>query len=164
MLVVSDTSPVRALRHLGLLALLHELYGPVAIPPAVAAELAAAHRFFAPFSVADVPYLRVARPTRLDLVHELCQHLDTGEAEAIALAIELRADALLIDESDGRATATRMGLAVIGTLAVLRDAKERGHIAAARPLVERLIAEVNFFVGPALMAEFLVQVGEQPPS
>ena len=39
MIVVSDTSPVRALAHLGLLDLLGSLFSQVLVPPAVQAEL-----------------------------------------------------------------------------------------------------------------------------
>jgi predicted nucleic acid-binding protein len=34
-LVVSDTSPVRALNHIGHIALLSKLFGEVVVPPAV---------------------------------------------------------------------------------------------------------------------------------
>jgi predicted nucleic acid-binding protein len=54
--------------------------------------------------------------------------LDEGEAAAIALAKELHADRLLIDERQGRAVAQSMGLAVAGTLAVLQDAAAAGFI------------------------------------
>jgi predicted nucleic acid-binding protein len=51
-------------------------------------------------------------------------HLDVGEREAILLAKELRAEALIIDETDGREAARAQGLRVIGTLRVLYDAAE----------------------------------------
>ena len=49
-----------------------------------------------------------------------------GEREAMSLAKELQADALIIDEPDGREAAKRQGLRVIGTLRVLYDAAEAG--------------------------------------
>ena len=52
--------------------------------------------------------------------------LDVGEREAISLAKEIQADALIIDEPDGREAAKRQGLRVIGTLRVLYDAAEAG--------------------------------------
>lgn len=51
--------------------------------------------------------------------------LDPGEAQAIALAKELRAEAILIDERLGRRVAKEHGLDAIGTLAVLEFAAER---------------------------------------
>ena len=54
--------------------------------------------------------------------------LGAGELEAIALAEELRADALLIDDWDGRQEALRRHLNVFGTLRVLADASEEGIV------------------------------------
>jgi predicted nucleic acid-binding protein len=51
---------------------------------------------------------------------------DQGEQEAIALAEELAADLLLIDEWDARLEAERRHLHVIGTLRVLADGAGRG--------------------------------------
>jgi predicted nucleic acid-binding protein len=51
--------------------------------------------------------------------------LGVGEREAIALAAELAADALLMDDRDGRREAERRSLAVLGTLRVLADGAEQ---------------------------------------
>jgi len=45
--------------------------------------------------------------------------LGQGETEALALAQELHADVILIDERDGALTARRLNLIAIGTLGVL---------------------------------------------
>jgi predicted nucleic acid-binding protein len=73
-------------------------------------------------------------PARADLLADL----DRGEAEVIALAQELGADLLIIDERLGRRHADRLGFAVTGTLGVLLRAKEQGFIAEVRPLIEEL--------------------------
>lgn len=57
--------------------------------------------------------------------------LDPGEEAAIRLAIEIRADALLIDEKDGRRAAQARGLRVVGTIGVLDQADERGMVELA---------------------------------
>jgi len=56
------------------------------------------------------------------------ENLDNGEREAIFLAEELGADAILIDEKDGRHEAARLGFITIGTLSVLDRAAETGLI------------------------------------
>ena len=63
--------------------------------------------------------------------------LDRGEADAIALAKELRADALLIDERQGRIIAKREGLTVYGTIGVLEAAAAQGLVDLAEAF-ERL--------------------------
>lgn len=54
--------------------------------------------------------------------------LDPGESEAIALALEVRADVVLMDERAGRQEATRRGLRVAGTLSVLDEAERAGLV------------------------------------
>ena len=49
--------------------------------------------------------------------------LHRGEAEAIALASELKAEIVVIDEQEGRHLATQAGLSVTGVLGVLLRAK-----------------------------------------
>ena len=77
----------------------------------------------------------------------LATTLDPGEAEAIALALELSADLILLDERDGRQAAEHAGLRVTGVLGVLLRAKNDGQIERVRPEVEALRTRARFFVG-----------------
>jgi hypothetical protein len=79
------------------------------------------------------------------LVNILLLELDRGEAEALALAAELKADLLLIDESKGRAIAARLGFVHIGLLGMLVQAKQRGLIVAVKPILDDLIARAGFW-------------------
>ena len=58
----------------------------------------------------------------------LRQDLDAGEAEAIALAVEVEADLLLMDERLGRETARHLGMRYVGLIGVLITAKRNGLI------------------------------------
>ena len=107
--VVSDTSPIRALAHLGHLSILHDLFGEVLIPPAVAAELEQPRSRFAAVPVDSLSFFRVQTPHNHPMLEELLSTLGPGEAEALTLAVEVHADAVLIDESSGRAAARRSG-------------------------------------------------------
>jgi predicted nucleic acid-binding protein len=89
-----------------------------------------------------------------------CSARSLGESEALALAIELRADVILIDELAGRAAARREGLEVIGVLGVLREAKLRGLIETISPLLDQLQNKYRFFIGEQLRREILRSVGE----
>ena len=106
MIVVSDTSPVLNLARIGRLQLLFLLYHQVLIPSAVYDELTASKSDLPPaIDLAAQPWLMVAAANDQKRVQELRKDLDRGEAEAIVLAIERRADLLLVDERRGRRTA-----------------------------------------------------------
>jgi predicted nucleic acid-binding protein len=89
--------------------------------------------------------------------------LDEGEAEAIALAIELRPTILLIDEYTGRTLAAAAGIPHIGVLGILAQAKTNGQISAVRPLLDRLRSELRFRVSNQLYQQYLRSVGEIQP-
>ena len=79
--------------------------------------------------------------------------MDIGESEAIALAEELHADLVIMDESAGRRVLAGRGIAFIGTVGVLMQAKQQGLIPTLKPELDRL-APVGFispivFIGPA---------------
>jgi hypothetical protein len=80
--VVSDTSPIRALWHVGELELLRQLFGQVLLPPAVVAELASSKGRLRPLDAGSIPFLRVVAPGDRNRVEELLVEVHLGEAEA----------------------------------------------------------------------------------
>src|SRR5260221_10615398 len=128
MIVISDTSPLNYLILIECIDVLPELYGRVVIPEGVLAEL---QRDNTPQVVKKWIAMR---PDWLDIRQARMQPderlamLGVGERQAISLAQELRAAAIIIDEERGRQEAKRRGLSVIGILGVLRDAAERNLI------------------------------------
>ena len=161
MIVVSDTSPVLNLARIGRLDLLALLYHEVFIPSAVYEELIRSKRDLPPaVDFASQPWLTVAAANDRNRVQELREYLDPGEAEAIVLAIELRADLLLVDERRGRRVASAAGLAITGLLGVIATAKRAGLVELAKPLLDELIHRARFWIGPDLYAEVLSELGE----
>jgi predicted nucleic acid-binding protein len=158
-LVVSDTSPIRALHHLNQLALLETLFGEVVVPPAVVDELAHPKPRFQPIPITALAFARVQAPSDPRDVQQLKHTLEAGEAEAIALAKELHAE-LLIDEASGRAEAQKQGLRIVGVLGVLVRAKARGHLTAVLPLAERLRTDLGFFISDDLLTRIRALSGE----
>lgn len=165
MIIVSDTSPLSNLALVDGLFLLKEIYQTVVIPQAVADELSNAEgedpRITA---VLSLDWVEIRQSTNSDLITELRDDylLDRGEAEAIALALELKADELLIDERLGRREATRLGLSITGVLGVLLIAKRRGLIPSVQPVMDALIAEAGFRVSQQLYADVVSAAGEAP--
>ena len=129
--VVSDASVLICLGAVGQIHLLKDFFQEVFVPDAVWQEVTvgAAMRAGAKETVQarHHGWLQVQTPDNRALVASLQITLDAGEAEAIALASEIGAGLLLMDESDGRAEARSLGLQVTGTLGVLlRARQERG--------------------------------------
>src|SRR6266849_10066782 len=100
MVVVADTSPINYLVLIDQIEILPRLYNRILIPPAVLRELKhpVAPKPVRDWSVHPPGWLEVLIPQSSVTVVQL----DLGESEAIALAIEMHADVLLIDEQAGR--------------------------------------------------------------
>jgi len=159
-IIVSDTSPIRALAHLDLLAVLKGLFEQVLVPPAVDSELLHPPVGLLPVDVRTLDFVLIQAPRNLERVQKLLETLDLGESEAMALALELGALAILIDESAGRAMAKRLGLLPIGVLGILVRAKQRGLIVTVAPHIDRLARELGFFISGSLRVEILRSAGE----
>ena len=151
MIVVADSSPLHYLILLEQTALLHRLYGHVLVPESVAAELRAA-------SAPNPVQAWMSRPPSwIEVVHvsaeeiaSVAEELDPGERAAIALAEKIRADLILIDETDGRTEALRRNFRVTGTLGVLRAAAVEGLV-DVRSVLNRLAA-TSFYTDERLLA------------
>jgi len=150
MIVVSDSSPLIAFSQIGRLELLRSLYAQLLIPQAVYDEVVSAEKSrpgSAEVFAAD--WIKVQKVSDQTAVLLLREQLDQGESEAIVLALETKAEALLIDEARGRRIAQSRGLPHIGTVGVIVLAKRRGMIEAATALLDELSA-VGFRMSPQL--------------
>jgi predicted nucleic acid-binding protein len=86
--------------------------------------------------------------------------LDQGESETIALALELRADLILLDEQAGRFAAQYFNLKVIGVVGLLVRAKNMGMISEIRPLLDALRWEAGFYLNEPVYHHALVLSSE----
>ncbi|WP_414517930.1 DUF3368 domain-containing protein [Nostoc sp. PCC 9305] len=161
MIIVSDTSPINNLAAINHLHLLQQLYGTVLIPEAVYRELTDPN-----FPVAGAIEVQTfiwiqTRPVQdRTLVEALSNELDIGEAEAIALALEMKAEQVLIDERRGRTVAARLNLGYTGILGILVEAKSQRLISAVKPLLDALINQAGFWVAEPLYNRVLQLVDE----
>ncbi|KHG39975.1 MAG: DUF3368 domain-containing protein [Nostocales cyanobacterium LacPavin_0920_SED1_MAG_38_18] len=163
MIIISGTSPLSNLAIVGYLSLLQQIYNKVIIPQGVAEELRNAsdeENLIA--GVLSLDWIEVIPAKNLELISILRNNhnLDRGEAEAIALALELNADELLIDERLGRREATRLGLHITGVLGILLVAKRRRLIPAVQPVIDALMNQAGFRVSNQLYAAVLKAADE----
>jgi len=162
--VVSNTSPIMNLAIIGELSLLQNQFGEIVIPGAVLEELKVEEDLPGSQNVRDalkVGWIRIETVNLYPLVRALQRDLDKGEAEAIALAIQLNADWVLIDEREGRKAAKSMELKVVGVLGVLLKAKHEGRLGSLRQAIDRLREKAGFYVRTDLCSEIIREGGEE---
>lgn len=153
MTAVTDTTAVTSLLKIGKAHLLGELFQPLLAPRAVAKELLRYHSGLPDFlDIRDLYSQATANQFR--------QQLDLGESEAIALALEVSADVLIIDERKGRRLAEGTGLRCIGLPAVAMLAKTRKLIDSVGELFDELESKGHFRLADEVRADLLRQAGE----
>lgn len=154
MSVVSDTSPLILFAQIERLELLRDLFAEITVPPAVWTEVGAhsdapdAHAIQATEWIRVVSVSKLAPPVGLG----------RGEAEAIALAGELAAERVLIDDRAGRRAARAAGLRVMGSLGILALGHQKGILAQPRAALQALI-NAGLWVSPKLAEDFEREIG-----
>jgi uncharacterized protein len=90
----------------------------------------------------------------------IAPELDDGEREAIALALEIGSQRILLDEREARQVAQTLGLIVMGTLGILLLAKKHQTILQVRPLLDTMIDVAQYWVSDTLYQQILRQAEE----
>jgi len=164
MSIVSNTSPLIALSAIRRLDLLYRIFPSVTIPQGVCDEIMSDGT---PWNAATVirdalskkaTWIEVVCTPQIPLLTSLSQHLGLGEAEAIVLA-HSRNMTVLLDDKAARKSGNRLGLNVIGTLAILARSKKNGTIPQAGPLL-REICDAGIYLAKPLVNEFLRSMDE----
>jgi predicted nucleic acid-binding protein len=151
MIVVADASPLVVLAKIGMLGVLPNLFGKVIIPPTVYGELVSPQRpeavrvNFAP----PPAWIEIRTPKTMLAI----PNLHAGEAAALALAIELHADLVLVDERAAYRVAVERHLAAVGTIRVLERAAEAGLIDLASAF--QAVKQTNFWLPQGFLDERL---------
>lgn len=148
-IVVTDTSCFIILENIQLLDILTGLFGTVYTTPQIARE----------YGNPLPDWVVIKDVTDRALVEKFNQYVDLGEASAIALATEINATYMIIDDKEARKYADKIGMNVRGTLGLLIAAKQHGLISALKPYLEK-IADTNFRVSTKLLQQLLKDAGE----
>lgn len=157
MIIVSNAGPLIALAKIERFGLLRELFGKLYIPQAVYDEvvvIGAGRAGANETGQAVGDWIEVQKVKDLVMVKSLLTKLGKGESEAIALALEAKADLVLLDDNKARATAEFMGLNITGTIGMLSKAQKKGLISDLRPLLDELRAR-GFRLSDKVYAEIL---------
>lgn len=163
MLVVSNTSPLLNLAIIEHLFLVREQFAEIIIPTEVKKELRINENL--PGSqilkeAIETDWIKVRSLKAADFMQVLRRDLDKGEAEAIALAVELKSDWLLLDEKEGRRIARLLGLKVTGILGIILRGWYEGKVSSVKEVIEQLRTQAHFHIAPSLETQILKETGE----
>lgn len=161
--VVSNTTPLSTLARVDCLEWIRIRWGRVLAPGAVWRELgflrdaAALARLHDAEKRGWIHRMEVADPERIT---KFVAQLDEGEAETLALAEEVGARLVWMDEAAGRSVAIEFGLRVTGTAGMVKWAREQGLIPAVRPMLERLRDLGGLYLSDCFIRQVAEDCGE----
>jgi predicted nucleic acid-binding protein len=157
-MIVSNSTPLIAFARIEELELLRSIVHHVLVPEAVLQEITESGNRPGATEIRSASWVEV-RAVRI-IPPELLSLLDRGEAEAIALAEEVSADELLLDERAARAVAIARGLKIIGSAGLLVRAKQHGMITTVRPFLERMQMH-GIRYSRQFVERLLLEIGEE---
>ncbi len=160
MVIVSDSSPLIAFSRINQIELLQTIIGSILIPEEVAREISEYGKGKkGVIDISNYSWIEVKKVISRTNVDLLLPSIDKGEAEVIILALENKADLVLIDELSGRKIAQSFNLSILGTAGVLLKAKEKGLIKAVKPLIDEMM-EKGIRYSKRFYTHLLIQTGE----
>jgi predicted nucleic acid-binding protein len=150
-IVVSNSTPIINFATIDRMDILHALYGKIVIPEAVWDEVVVKGvNHAASPKIKKIEWIQRRQVSEDNFLKMLKTKLDNGEAEAIALSIENKADLVLLDEKSARDVARTMSLNFMGTIGCLLLARKLGIIGNIRPILDKIITEAKFWISRAL--------------
>jgi uncharacterized protein len=161
--IVSNTSPILNLSIIGLLDIIQKQFREVVIPQAVYDELKIDLDYPGVDQIKkalDEGWLKVISLDNLEMPRVLALELDFGESEAIALALEIDSENILLDEHEARSIAKQLGLKPIGIIGLILRGKRKGEIYSVKNVIDDLRKKAGFYVSEQFYQEVLEQAGE----
>ncbi len=161
---VSNSSTLIHLSAIQRLNLLETFYKEIIIPPAVWKEVVVEGEK-RPGSkriknAKEKGWIKIIEPSDKMLPQFLKSQIDEGEAEAITLAVELKANVIFLDESDARKMADIYKIKKTGVIGILIKAKKCNEISSLKREFDKLIKNGNFWIDNKLVQKALKEVGE----
>lgn len=147
--IITDTSCIIQLDLIGELELLNKIYGVVTVTPEIASE----------YNKQLPEWFEILEPNNKKYQQILENSLDKGEASAIALALEHINSLVVLDELKGRKIAEKLGLKVTGTLGILIEAKQSGHLKSVKDCLNQF-RQTRFRISTEVERIILQKSGE----
>jgi len=159
--VVSNSSVLISLSSINRLELLKDKFGKIQVPQAVWTEVVGAGKGESgSIEVKNADWIEKVNVNDKNLVVALNEILDLGESEAIALALQLETNVVLIDEKDARLIAVKYQLNPLGTVGILIWAKKNRKLNNLKNELDRLISEGDFRISQKVYQYALEIAGE----
>ncbi len=131
------------------------------IPPEVASEFGRLASGIPRFAGLTLPEgIRQQSATTVPALLRSANGLDPSETAALALAVEIHADAVLLDERRGREVALQLRLQILGILGLLLQAKPAGFLPMVGPILDALQRDAGFWISGTLRRQVLKMAGE----
>jgi len=156
-IVISNATPLISLCSVGYEYILKELFTRILISQAVDMELRVLDKPGSRFG--DLEWVEIVPVRNKEIILFLRKDIDTGEAETIALAKQMNADVVIIDENTGYQIAKHLDLPVVRTLSILKVAKDKKIITEIRPIVEQMVSRGRWY-SKNVLSKFLDGIDE----
>ncbi|MEW6095355.1 MAG: DUF3368 domain-containing protein [bacterium] len=155
-MIVANSTPLINFATIHRLDIIEQLFGKIVIPKAVEMELVEkGERYPTAKELQDATFIEIMEIQNITLYNLLKLNLDEGEAESITLALEQKAELLLLDELAGRAIAQFHNIPFIGSIGCLVKAKSIGIIPKIKPLLDAMCTEARFWIDNDLYQSIL---------
>jgi len=157
--VIVNTSPLLYLHQVGQLRLLQQLYGKVTVPTAVPQELEAGKLLGVDVpEINSLEWIEVRQVASIALIPAVID-LGQGEAEVLALGLEIPDPLLIFDDKLARRIADLYKLKYTGTLGILVKAKQRGYLDSVAPIIAMLQSQ-GMWLNDKIIHDILRLCGE----
>lgn len=162
--VISNTSPIIALSTINKLELLWNLFDEVYVSEAVCNEILAGYPEHLKgkkelIEAIEKGKIKLYSVEDKDFVSKMIGKLHIGEVETIIGGLELNVDFVIIDERAARTQAKNHLLIPLGTLGILKIAKQKNIITEIKPYIDNLILE-GYRLSKQVCDKILISTGE----
>ncbi len=130
-IVIFNSSPIINLSKINSLDLIKKIYKQILIPKAVYNEVVIKgtnrDNIYKIEELISTQTIKIATVNNQEIIKVFAKDLDYGESEVLALALQLNADLVVIDETDARNIADIYNLNKTGFIGILIKAQEVGY-------------------------------------